>query len=315
MKRQLPPLPALRAFEAAGRHLNFSRAADELHVTQSAVSRQIKVLENYLGQAVFIRLTRKVALTEFGSELHAAVVKGMDTIENALLQARKKKRDVLRISITQSLGSLWLMPRLSSFCEAYPEFDVSVVTSMRPADFAQQDYDVAIRLGRMPGQRYARILPRIPHSLVNDWNGVSAVHLWDEILTPVMSRALLDPRRPLNSPADLMQYKLLHVSVRPDAWPDWFRSRNTTYQAGPSMEFGHFFMALEAAQRGIGIALAPTLLIGDAQANTANNLFCPFPSHVKSAGAYYLLCPEQRCDEKAIRQFRKWLLKQGSAYR
>lgn len=312
MKRQLPPLLALRAFEAAGRHLSFSRAADELNVTQGAVSRQIKVLEEHLGQQLFIRVARAVVLSEFGNDYYAAIAKALEMIERASVKKHSKKHDLLKISVTQSLGSLWLMPRLSSFSEAYPDIEVSVAASLQPADFGQNDYDVAIRLGRLPGQRYSRSQPSIPHALVKGWEGVSAFHLWDEVLTPVMNRSLLKPDYPLCSPADLLKYKLLHVTVRPNAWPDWFRSQRTPYHQGPHMGFGHFFMALEAARRGLGVALAPTLLIGDM--DKSHDLVCPFPSSIKSAGAYYLLCRESRASEKIIRLFRKWLLEQGKEY-
>lgn len=305
MKRQLPPLSAVRVFEAAGRHLNFSHAAEELHVTQGAVSRQIKVLEAYLGKPLFIRRSRSVAFTSYGQDVHASIVKGMDMMESAFRQSRHDRRERLRISVPQSLGNLWLLPRLSAFNERYPQLDVSVVTAMAPADFSRDDYDVAIRLGRLPGRRYARSQPRIPHLLTTDWEGICAVHLWDEVLTPVLNADLLSSGRSLNAVEDLLEYPLLHVTPRPDAWSDWFRSQGVAYRKGKSVTFGHFFMAMEAARRGVGVALAPTLFL-----DSVTDLHRPFAPVAKSAGAYYLLYRETRADERSIRIFQKWLREQ-----
>lgn len=313
MKRLLPPLLAVRAFEAAGRHMSFSRAADELNVTQGAVSRQVKTLEEFLGQPLFERLTRRIVFTPYGKDFHAAVSSGLDIIERAAAQGRPRARVPLKISLPQSLASLWLMPRLSSFTEMYPHIDVRVFSSMHPADFAHDDIDVAIRLGRLPGKRYARAQPRIPHELVRDWQGVSAFYLWDEVLTPVISAKLLGQSTPLRTPADLQHYKLLHVALRPDAWSDWFRTQGIAYRGNGAMEFGHFFMALEAARRCSGVALAPTLFIDHMENH--GELICPFPSTVKSAGEYYFLCRESQANDTNIRLFRKWLLAQGDGHR
>jgi len=313
MKRSLPPLLAVRAFDAAARHMSFSRAADELNVTQGAVSRQIKTLEEFLDQPLFVRLTRRIELTPYGQTFHAAVAAGLDTIERAAAQARPAARVPLKISLPQSLASLWLMPRLSSFTEMYPHIDVRVFTSMHPADFAHEDIDVAIRLGRLPGKRYARNQPSIPHELVRDWQGVSAFYLWDEVLTPVLSQKLLSQSAPLRTPADLQHYKLLHVALRPDAWSDWFRTQGVAYRGNGAMEFGHFFMALEAARRCSGVALAPTLFIDHMESH--QELVRPFPSTIKSAGEYYFLCREASANEQDVRLFRKWLLAQGDEHR
>jgi len=312
MKRVLPPLLAVRAFDAAARHMSFSRAADALNVTQGAVSRQIKVLEDFLGQKLFVRLTRQIKLTPYGRHFHAAMSSGLDIIEQATVQARPAARTSLKISLPQSLASLWLMPRLSSFTETYPHIDVRVFTSIHPADFAHENIDVAVRLGRLPGKHYGCDQPRIPHTLVRDWQGVSAFYLWDEVLTPVLSATLLKRNAPLRTPADLQHYKLLHVALRPDAWNDWFRIQGMSCKSSGDMEFGHFFMALEAARRGSGVALAPTLLIDHMHGQ--QELVCPFPATVKSAGEYYFLCREANADDKDIRLFRKWLLTQGNEH-
>src|SRR5690606_36031037 len=118
-----------------------------------------------------------------------------------------------------------------------------------------------IRLGKLPGKHYEKHQPLVPHELVANWHGVHAIHLWDEILTPVLSKQLLAQGPALNTPADLRHYKLLHVTVRPDAWKDWFGTQGIAYPQCSSMEFGHFVMALEAARRSSGVALAPKLFL------------------------------------------------------
>lgn len=309
VKRSLLPLHAVRAFDAAARHMSFSLAAEELNVTQSAVSKQVRVLEDFLKQALFVRLTRKIALTPFGEVFYADIAAGLDALDKAATRSQPETRITLRISLPQSLASIWLMPRLSSFAEMYPHIDVRVLTSMHPADFAHEEIDVAIRLGRLPGKRYRPEQPRVPHDLVRDWHGVNATYLWDEVLTPALSPKLLGQSKPLRTPADLRHYKLLHVALRPDAWRDWFATQKVAYPAKNSMEFGHFFMALEAARRSSGVALIPKLFIDGLE--DQGDLVFPFESTIKSAGEYYFLCRESQANEKTIRLFRKWLLTQG----
>jgi LysR family glycine cleavage system transcriptional activator len=312
VKRTPLPLPAVRAFDAAARHLSFSLAAEELNVTQSAVSKQVRVLEDFLQQALFVRMTRKIALTSFGELFYVDIAAGLDLLEKAATRMRPEARLTLRISLPQSLASIWLMPRLSSFSEMYPNIDVRVSASMDPANLAHEDLDVAIRLGRLPGKRYLPNQPVVPHELVQDWTGVNATYLWDEVLTPVVSAKLLGQSAPLKTPADLRHYKLLHVALRPTAWRDWFRTKDVPYPAKPSMEFGHFFMALEAARRGSGVALIPKLFLDSLESR--GDMVFPFESTVKSAGEYYFLCREKRKNDSTIRLFRKWLLTQGQKH-
>ena len=308
MRRQLPPLLALRVFEVTGRHLSFSRAALELHVTQGAVSRQIKILETHLHAALFRRLTRKVELTEFGARYLTAVSSALDAIEQAT-QSEVISKSTLTVSIAHTTASTWLMPRLSSFIEAHSDIHVNVVTSMEPVDFEREDIDVAIRLGRLPGKRYRPEQPHIPREMVVNWKNVIAEYLWDELLTPVCSKSLLASGPPLAKPEDLRNHTLIHVTPRPTAWADWFRASGTPVIKGRStLEFGHFITALEAARHQRGVALAPTLFLD--QLEWRDDLVCPLPSKVKSAGEYYFLCRERDVDTRKVRLFRKWLLRQ-----
>jgi len=302
VKRNLPPLLALRAFEAAGRNLSFTRAAAELAVTQGAISRQVKLLEQHLRQRLFSRLTRQVELTDFGATYLRAVHECFVLLEE--VEARQRRSSSrMRISIPQSLANLWLLPQLASFTEAH--FDVHVDTSFAPVDFATDAIDAAIRLGRLPGARFHSGQPDIPHEMVRSWVGVIAEHLADEILTPVASRTLLKAGPPLRQPADVLRHKLIHVTSRPRAWPDWLRAHGVQAQPSHGPEYGHFFLALEAARRNKGIVLAPTLHL-QIPANMTG-LACPIASRVPSAGAYYLLYRERDVEEPRIQVLKRWL--------
>lgn len=305
MKRLLPPLVALRAFEAAGRHASFLQAAAELNVTQSAVSRNIKTLESFLKRKLFTRLTRKVQLTSFGKSYLGAISSGLDEIESATENALSSKT-TLKVTIMPTTANLWLVPRLAAFTEAHHDIEVDVATSIQPVDFAKDDVDVAIRLGRRPGQRYRPEQPRIPHEMVTSWNGVYAHKLCNEVLIPVCSRKLLAEGPSLKIPADLRHYTLIHVAGRETAWPDWLKAVHAPNVTGKSkLVFGHFFMALQAARKHRGIAIASTLHVQSQEWH--DELAFPFSARVKSAGEYYFLCRERNADARNIRLFRKWL--------
>lgn len=305
MKRRLPPLLAIRAFEAAGRHLSFTRAAEELNVTQGAISRHIKTLESHLQRPLFERFTRRIEFTSFGRDYFLAISAGLDAIEHAVPVSSGKT--TLKLSTTQSMGSLWLLPRLSSFTDANQDIEVIVDMSIEPVDFERDDTDLAIRLGRLPGSHAEPIQPVIPHLMVKSWNGVAADHLFDEVLTPVLSKKLLMNGSRLTQPHDLLQYPLIQVTLRPTAWQEWFKANGVTHLPKAEMiECGHFFMALEAACKRRGVALVPTIHVenfGD-----RHSLICPFKSTLKSSGGYYLLYRENEANSAKIKRFRNWIL-------
>lgn len=305
-QRELPPLLAVRAFEAAARRLSFSLAASELHVTQSAISRQIRLLEEHLGYPLFLRLTRSVALTPEGSRFYRAAEQSLDILEAAALHGRGgQDRSTLKVSMTQTLAVSYVLPRLPSFTATRPDIEVRVLTSTAPADFEREEFDAAIRLGPLPGKRYRANQPRIPHELVRGWRGVAAFQLWDEVLTPVVSRELLAAGPRLRSPSDLCRFTLLGLAPRPTAWSDWFRARGESMPGGVvTRDFGHFFMAVDAARAGQGVALVPTLFLRDLG---PTDLVCPFDSTVPSAGEYYLLCREDAAERDPVGAFLRWL--------
>ena len=303
MKRNLPPMLALKVFEAAGRHQSFTRAAAELSVTPGAVSRQIKLLEDHLGCKVFTRLTRQVELTAFGAAYLRSVDASFRMLEEA---AGSRAEPTLRISVTQSLANLWLLPRLSEFTERH--FDVRVDTSFAPVDLESDPIHAAIRLGRLPGSRYERSQPDVPHEMVKSWRGVFAEHLFDEVLVPVahpklFAGGLEDPRR-------LLEHPLVHVTSRPHAWRDWLRLHDLDLPPRRGPEYGHFYLALEAARAGKGIAIAPTVFLDGYLGH--GQLRCLFPTRIKSAGAYYLLYRERDVEDRRIQTLKRWLVAERS---
>lgn len=314
MKRNLPPLLALRAFESAARHLSFTRAAEELNVTQAAVSRQVKLLEDHLGRKLFVRLTRKVELTDEGQTYCHAIRAAFDRVEEAtVIASRKRPRTTLTISVLPSIASLWLTPRLTSFWQSNRDIDVQVISSIHPAGFASGDVDMAINIGKLPGKRYSKSAPRLDNVMVKEWRGIQADFLFPDLLTPVCSKQLLEQGHPLGHPNDLRHHRLIHTSVRHSAWQDWLACKGVRLDPfRHALEFGQYFMSLQAAREGEGIAIVPSILV-DSFDHRAE-LVRPFPAILPSAGEYYLLTRSDRYDKHAVKRFRNWILEQAAAH-
>jgi LysR family glycine cleavage system transcriptional activator len=305
MKRRLPPLIALRAFDAAARRLSFSKAADELNVTQGAVSRQIKLLEKYLTKPLFRRLTRRVELTPFGERYFGSTACALNEIEQATNQAFGTNKD-LSVSILPTTATLWLLNHLTAFMHEYPNIRIHVSTSMDPVDFHHHGFDAAIRVGKLPGKAYGHLQPQINFKMVDDWNGVVAIKLWDDLITPVCSKQLLANGRPLETLQDLRHYRLIHTTLRPDCWPAWLRAQKAADVRGKDdIEFNHSFMAVQAVREHVGIAAVPTIEINNLE--WRDELVFPFKAQVRSAGEYYLLCSEEQSHQHDLRVFAKWL--------
>jgi LysR family glycine cleavage system transcriptional activator len=314
MKRKLPPLPTLRAFELVAHHLSFTRAAEELHVTQAAVSRQVKLLEEHLGRKLFVRLTRKIELTEEGQAYYHAIRAAFDRVEEAtVIASRKRPRTTLTISVLPSIASLWLMPRLTSFWQANRDIDVQVISSIHPAGFASDDIDMAINIGKLPGKRYSKHAPRLDNVMVKEWRGIQADFLFPDVLTPVCSKQLLEQGHPLNHPKDLQHHRLIHTSVRRSAWQDWLACKGVRLDPFKhALEFGQYFMSLQAAREGEGIAIVPSILVDSFDQRA--ELVRPFPAILPSAGEYYLLTRSERYDKHAVKRFRNWILEQAATH-
>jgi LysR family glycine cleavage system transcriptional activator len=286
--RRLPPLNAVKAFEAAARHASFTRAADELHVTHGAVSRQVQTLEDWLGVPLFERHNRRVVLTEAGAAYAAEIGAALDRI--ALATARQAERGRPRLLHVNALATFtlrWLIPRLSGFQRANPAIELRLTTSNVPLARLTEPFDVAIRGG--PETRPGHV----------------AEPFLSERRIPVCSPALLR-RLPLDEPAQLRQHTLLHAATLPRVWPDWLRAAGVpdlTPQASVTLE--HFYLTLQAALDGLGIAMGPERLIAEDVA--VGRLVLPFTGPALPARSYYTYVPEARAEDPAIRAFCGWL--------
>lgn len=316
MRRTLPPLATLRPFEAAARLGSFTAAADELALTQGAVSLQIRNLERFLDKKLFERQVRRVELTEDGRQYYTACLRALDEIERVTrrMLAQRDHR-ILTVSALPTLATLWLMPKLGAFTSTYPDIEVRVATSIAPADLRGSDVDIALRVGRLPGRHYRRDLPGIDLVMTERWDGIEADHLFDDVLVPVIARKLLRQGAPIQTARDVLRYALIHMASRQNAWRDWLLAHGVT-QASRKIagEYGHFFIALQAAQDCKGIAIVPRKLF-EMYSARASDLVIAFESDIPSAGAYYMLTHESRTDNPAVRMFRKWLLLMADAER
>jgi LysR family glycine cleavage system transcriptional activator len=296
----LPPLNTLRGFEAAARHLSFTKAAVELHVTQAAVSHQIKALEDWLGVKLFQRLNRSLRLTDAGQSYLPPVRRALDQIAAATDAVRQDlDGGPLRVSVLPSFGARWLLPRLPRFRQRYPDIDVLIQASNELADFQRGDIDVAIRFGfgRYPGLRTDRLLG-------------------DEIL-PVWSPALAFGKAPLSRLEDLRNHTLIHDdSPGSPAYPNWALWLAKAGVEGVDVDRGLIFsdssMALQAALDGQGVAL--TRLSLAAADLAAQRLVEPFGLRIKTEAAYYVVAPEASAERPKIRQFRAWLFEEAAAH-
>lgn len=291
MSRQLPPLNALLAFEAAARHLSFTRAAAELHVTQSAVSQQIKSLEAHLGLQLFRRINRTLLLTDAGQRYLPALRETFDRLDGATQRLLAQDTpDRLTVSVLPSFAARWLVHRLGRFRELRPELDVLISTSVELVDFSRQSADIAIRFGRgrYPGLRCDRLM--------------------DEEVFPVCSPALLKGPHALRKPADLRHHVLLHDETYGD-WQRWLLAAGV-HNVEPRR--GTFFvdssMLVQAAVAGQGVAIARRSLAAEDLA--AGRLVRVFELTLPVEFAYYVVCPQANADIPKIKAFRDWLLEE-----
>lgn len=309
----MPPLGSLRGFEAAARHMSFRDAANELQLTEGAVSRQIKTLELNLGVALFVRKTRQVHLTQAGERLFQSVRQALEIIEQAVAGVtERRRRKTLVLSALPTLTSTWIMPRLHEFIKQHSHIDLRIVASLDSVDLSDGHIDVAIRVGQPPGTRSATTQerPRIEHTMVENWEGVRADELFPDVLVPVCAQNLIG-RRPITEAKDLLRYPLIHTSTRRFAWSDWLRGHGVTRPPRPNrdLEFGHFFMSIEAALNGQGIAIIPRIILS--LYKEASKLQRPIEAALPSAGSYYLLVSEDRLKIPEVAALHRWLLSQA----
>lgn len=289
---RLPSLNGLRAFEAAARHLSFTRAALELNVTQTAISHQIGRLEAELGIKLFVRQTRALALTPEAKDYLPGVRAAFQDLRLATERLARKDNDhVLTVSTLTSFAAKWLMPRLSQFQQANPKIDVRVTTSTTLVDFVRDGVDVAVRHGR------------------GHWPGLRADWLMADDIFPVCSPALLKGKHPLKKPEDLAHHTLLHTSDGfEDDWRVWLTAAGLPSDISrlPGLTADMVFMTIQSAIDGLGVAIARTAFV---EADIAKGrLVAPFSMSLPADAGFYLAAPEGKADAPKIDAFRKWIV-------
>jgi LysR family transcriptional regulator, glycine cleavage system transcriptional activator len=295
--RILPPLNALRAFEAAARLGSFKEAAAELHVTQGAVSQHVRLLEEWLGAPLFERHNRRVALTAAAK----AYLEEIGPVFEQIAQATARYGVPTTVCRTLSVNApatftlRWLVPRLERFRVEHADVDVKVETSNEPVESLKEIYDVIIRGG--PDTFY----------------GYSMRPFLSEERLPVCSPALLQ-RLPLRIPNDLHRHTLLHTTSLPRLWPDWLaRAQISALRPAAALTFDHFYLTLQAAIDGIGVAMGPTALVSDDLA--AGRLVEPFAGPRLPSRSYCTYVPDGRSADDVIVLFRSWLEREGTRSR
>jgi LysR family glycine cleavage system transcriptional activator len=289
MLRRLPSLNALKAFEAAARHESFTKAADELSVTQGAVSHQVKALEAELGLKLFNRERQRLVITDAGRGYLEVVRDAFDRLAVGTERLRQvQKSGALTVTTSPNFAAKWLVHRLGRFVEAHPDIDLRVGASHRHIDFAREDIDMAIRHGD------------------GEWPGLSVTRLCVEEVFPVCSPSLARGRTALRTPADLARHTLLHVNDRRE-WGKWLDAADVAVSSrdrGPI--FNQASMAIDAAVDAQGVALARSALA--AWDMRAGRLVRPFPLAQKAPYAYWIVCPKSTAYLPKISTFRDWLL-------
>jgi LysR family transcriptional regulator, glycine cleavage system transcriptional activator len=290
-RRLLPSLTALQFFDAAARHLSFTRAAAELCVTQSAISRQIRQLEDYIGQQLFHRSTNRLILTSTGAEYASAVRLVLDQAEAATLQlmAYDGKGAQLTLALLPTFGSRWLVPRIGEFVALHPSIQLNIKTYIEPFEFETSDVDAAIHFGS------------------DAWVGAVCHRLMGEVAVPVCAPSLLGGRQPLSDPRAVVNFPLLQHTTRSLAWLEWCSQVGApATNALGGARFDHFYMMIQAAIAGLGVALLPRFLVNDELAS--GRLVVAADHELKTSSAYWLVYPEKKAQLPAIGQFRDWLL-------
>jgi LysR family glycine cleavage system transcriptional activator len=287
----LPSLNGLRAFEAAARLLSFTQAATELNVTQTAISHQIRRLEDQLGIKLFIRQNRALALTPEARHYLPAVVSAFEDLRKATARLMRPENDLrLTVSTTASLATKWLVSRVAAFQDANPGMEVRITTSTHLVDFRREEVDIAVRYGR------------------GNWPGLRAYWLMAERLFPVCSPALLQGTEPLKQPADLGRHTLLHTTVSRDDWGLWLTAAGLPHSiaARRGLTFDLGFLAIQAAMDGLGVALGRVHMVEADIA--AGRLIAPFDTVLPQDAGYYVVMPEATADTSKLVRFRDWLI-------
>jgi len=296
LRRTLPPLNPLRSFEAAARYLSYTLAAQELNVTQVAVSRQVRVLEDYLEVTLFERGTRSVSLTDAGRALLPVLTQALDHIELGIANINKRGRNAISIQVYTAFAQRWLIPRLVRFQELHPTIEVNLRTSDRPLNFDRQNIDAAIISAPAPA-------PPAEHEYVL---------LSRRELMPVCSPTLVKGRKLPLGPESLKKLPLLHSLARPEAWREWLDAAGySAINAKTGLRFETSSMVFGAAVAGLGVAVGIRMLVEEELRSGV--LVVPFRYVHASPRKYYLVSPKSLSPSTALTIFSEWLVKEADA--
>jgi len=294
MKRSLLPLNALRAFDAAARHMSFKKAADDLSVTPAAISQQIRSLEEFLGVELFRRTNRSLILTDAAQLSLAPLREAFAKMEESVdILTDSKGSQVIKVSVSPSFASKWLVPRLASYYERSPDAIVKITASMTITDFSAEDIDIAIRYGS------------------GGYSGVYSEEILRETVFPVCSPDLLDGAKQFETVCALLQQPLIHDdSFSEDNsapnWSMWLKAAGVEVPGGlPAIHFNTHALAIEAAVAGRGIALARSAIAEEDL--KAGRLIKPFGDGIPVDFAHYIVCPEERLRNERVQDFIEWL--------
>jgi DNA-binding transcriptional LysR family regulator len=295
--RRLPPLNALRVFEVAARTNSYVEAATELGLTHGAVSRQISILEGWLGQRLFVRSGRRMVATPIARVFAAEVSLSFDRLTSAAEACGKPgARRILRVSAPTSFSTRWLIPRLGRFHDLHPLVEVSVTTVSTVHEELRGGFDVAVRRGS---------------AKANAWPQHRPTYILDDVDTLIMSPALF-ARQPIHTPADIAGHVLLSSETRPGDWIDWLEKAGLPHIAGQRRQiFDHFHVTLQAIVDGLGIGIGPLpLLAGDL---AAGRIVTPLPDIQVPRSGYVALVPFDADKTAPLKGFVDWLVAEGSA--
>lgn len=291
-RRLLPAIQELHAFEAVARTGSISEAARELDLTQSAVSRQIKSLEDQLGLDLFIREKQRIRLTLAGQSYARDIREALRRVSAASLAIRANPLGgTLNLGVLPTFATRWLLPRLPRFVARYPNINLNLFSRPTPLDFSLDSIDAAIHFGKP------------------DWPDASFTPLFGEAVLPVGSPDLVK-QTAIKSPSEIGKAPLLILLSRPDAWEQWLERQGAPATSVHGMMFDQFEMLIQAARHGLGLALLPTFLIE--QELTVGTLIPALPQAVTSAYGYHLVCPSERATYAPLVAFREWLASEVS---
>jgi len=292
MLRRLPPLNALKAFEAAARSESFTRAAEELNVTQGAVSHQVKALEATLGIKLFHRERQRLAMTEAGRDYLAVVRDALDRIAVGTERlVQRQSAGVLTVSTSPDFAAKWLVHRLGRFAERHPDIDLRISATAHHVDFAREEVDLAIRHGD------------------GDWAGLDVTRLCSEQLFPVCSPKLVSGRNRIAKAADLLKFPLLRLDDW-KTWTRWFEAAGVSDPVANGPILNRASMLIDAAVDGQGVALARTALAAWDLIN--GRLIRPIDVALRMSNTYWIVCPKVTASVPKIATFRNWLLAEAA---